>query len=80
MSALNPHLVITVKCAGPGCPNVRRESNHWFLITLERDSFFCRPYLPACGLGPLDLPVCGNSCAQKLLDRFLAGGYSGHQA
>jgi hypothetical protein len=31
----NPHLVTTVKCAAPGCTNVRREANHWFVILLS---------------------------------------------
>jgi len=68
----NPHLVMTVRCAGPGCTNVRRESNHWFLITVEHSKFICRPYIPALGLADVDEPACGQACAQKLLERFLA--------
>jgi hypothetical protein len=70
--AHNPHLITTVKCAGPGCANVRRESNHWFLLTFKEDKFICRPYLPAYGLRQSDQPVCGQACAQKLFERFLA--------
>lgn len=72
MRHFNPHLVLTVKCAGPGCVNMRRESNHWFLITIERGAFLCRPYLPGEELQPLDLPACGQACAQKVLERFFA--------
>ena len=68
----NPHVVTTVKCAGPGCTNVRRESNHWFLARLDHDRFICRPYVPARGLRQRDQPVCGQACAQKLFERFLA--------
>ncbi|HET9839673.1 MAG TPA: hypothetical protein VFR84_15710 [Candidatus Angelobacter sp.] len=68
----NPHLITTVKCAGPGCSNVRRESNHWFLIAVAAGRFICRPYLPEQGLKSSDQPVCGQACAQKLFDRFLA--------
>lgn len=68
----NPHLVITVKCAAPGCANVRREANHWFVITTEQQHFICRPYLSATSLRLADEPVCGQACAQKLLERFLA--------
>jgi len=69
----NPHLVTSVKCAGPGCSNVRRESNHWFLIAASSaGGFRCRPYVPRQGLKPSDQPVCGQACAQKLFERFLA--------
>jgi hypothetical protein len=72
MSALNPHQLTTIKCAGPGCAHVRRESNHWFLITIEHGSFLCRPYHSARDLRLFDFPACGQACAQKLLERFLA--------
>lgn len=73
MSTLrNPHLVVTVKCAGPGCTNVRRESNHWFLITIELGTFICRPFSSTIDLQEIDKPVCGHACAQKLLECFLA--------
>jgi len=68
----NPHVITTVKCAGPGCANVRRESNHWFLITVNHGRFMCRPYVSAQPLRRFDQPVCGQACAQKLLERFLA--------
>jgi len=68
----NSHLVITVRCAGPGCTNLHRESNHWFLITVEPDKFVCRPYVPSLGLTQTDEPACGQACAQRLLERFLA--------
>jgi hypothetical protein len=67
----NPHLVTTVKCAAPGCTNVRREANHWFVISVEQ-RFTCRPYSAAAGLRSTDGPVCGQSCAQKLFERYLA--------
>ncbi len=70
--ARNPHLITTVKCAGPGCVNIRRESNHWFLITVDRDKFTCRPYVSAQPLRQSDRPVCGQACAQKVFERFLA--------
>lgn len=68
----NPHLVMTVKCAGPGCANIRRESNHWFLITIEPGTFICRPFSSTTNLQDDDKPVCGQACAQKLLECFLA--------
>jgi len=71
-SSRNPHLVVTVKCAVPGCTNVRREANHWFITSVCDGRFFCGPYLPATGLSPIDEPACGQACAQKLLERYLA--------
>lgn len=68
----NPHLVTTVKCAAPGCTNVRREANHWFVTSSDRERFICRPYLPAVGLRSPDEPACGQACAQKLFERYLA--------
>jgi hypothetical protein len=67
----NPHLVITVKCAAPGCTNVRREVNHWFVTSAEH-RFICQPYSVTARLRPTDEPACGQSCAQKLFERFLA--------
>lgn len=67
----NPHLVTTVKCAAPGCTNVRREANHWFVTSVEQ-RFTCRPYSAAADLRPLDEPACGQACAQKLFERYLA--------
>lgn len=66
----NPHLVTTVKCAAPGCTNVRREANHWFVISIEQ-RFTCRPY-SAADLRSTDEPACGQACAQKLFERYLA--------
>jgi hypothetical protein len=67
----NPHLVTTVKCAAPGCTNVRRQANHWFVTSVEQ-RFTCRPFSDAADLQPLDEPACGQACAQKLFERFLA--------
>lgn len=67
----NPHLVTTVKCAAPGCSNVRRETNHWFVISAEQ-RFTCKPYSATGGLLFNDEPACGQACAQKLFERYLA--------
>ena len=71
-SLRNPHQVTTVKCAAPGCANVRREANHWFVISVVQGRFTCRHYSPAFTLRPIDEPACGQACAQKLLERYLA--------
>ncbi|HEY2497243.1 MAG TPA: hypothetical protein VGK24_09245 [Candidatus Angelobacter sp.] len=68
----NPYLVVTVKCAAPGCTSVRREANHWFVISIEQGRFTCCHYLPATALRASDVPACGQACAQKLFERYLA--------
>jgi hypothetical protein len=70
--ARNPHLVTTVRCAVPGCSNVRRDANHWFVTSVEGKRFICRHYLPDAELRSYDEPACGQACAQKLLERYLA--------
>ena len=68
----NPHVITTVKCAAPGCTNVRRQANHWFVTSVVRERFICRHFLPCAELRPTDEPACGQACAQKLLERYLA--------
>ena len=31
----NPYMVLTVRCAGAGCTNVRGHANHWFVTSVE---------------------------------------------
>jgi hypothetical protein len=61
----NPHLVTTVKCAAPGCTNVRREANHWFVISVEQ-RFTCSPYSATGDLRPADEPARSGVCAKTL--------------
>jgi|GEM_PF-1567982 hypothetical protein len=68
----NPHLVVTAKCAAPGCTNVHRDANHWFVTSIHQHRFVCRPYSPASALHLADEPVCGQACAQKLFEKYLA--------
>ena len=71
-SLRNPHLVITVKCAAPGCTNVRRDANHWFLTSVAQGRFTCCRFLPDIPMRVSQEPACGQACAQKLLERYLA--------
>lgn len=76
----NPYKVETVRCAGPGCANLRREINHWFVIGASKEAetgagtFYCRALDPGFAIGEKEQPVCGQACAQKLFEQFLAGG------
>jgi hypothetical protein len=81
----NPHMVRTVKCAHCGKP--RQEANHWFLLAVENGKFRCRPLAssvsavsvtilagtPGLRLRKAEEPACGQQCAQKLFERYLAG-------
>jgi hypothetical protein len=67
----NPWIVLTVRCAAPGCANIRGHANHWFVTSIEEGVFICRPYSPQFGLRDHHEPVCGQACAQKIFDRYL---------
>jgi hypothetical protein len=78
----NPHEIKTVKCAH--CGAVRQEANHWFVIVVTKGRFRCAPLLvpPTNGAGPrsktgrtlrkAEEPVCGQQCAQKIFEKYLA--------
>lgn len=79
----NPYEVKTVKCAY--CGTVRQEANHWFVITMTGSGFRCAPLKaqPSSGHGDATLtirrrlrkseqPACGQQCAQKVFERYLA--------
>ena len=62
----NPHLVTTVKCAAPGCTNVRREANHWFVTSADQ-RFTCRPYSATADLRSTDERACGRHVRKSYL-------------
>jgi hypothetical protein len=79
----NPHEIKTVKCAH--CGAVRQETNHWFVILVTKGRFRCAPLLVPLtigGTGPrsktgrtlrkAEEPVCGQQCAQKIFEKYLA--------
>jgi phage FluMu protein Com len=81
----NPHEIRTVKCAH--CGKVRQEANHWFVVAVEGGRFRCAPLGPIVskpdGVGTwpgrgrlrkIDEPACGQQCAQKLFEKYLASG------
>jgi hypothetical protein len=75
----NPYTVQTVRCAGPGCSNVRREANHWFVCALADSGsvwadgkvFVCFPFDVRRELDEHDQPVCGQACAQRLFESWM---------
>ena len=79
----NPHEVKTVRCAH--CGVVRQEANHWFVILVSGGSFCCSPLrgrltgtdagsqaLVGRRLRKSEEPVCGQQCAQKVFEKYLA--------
>src|SRR5258708_37171064 len=67
----NPYMVLTVRCAGAGCTNVRGHANHWFVTSVEEGVFVCRAYSSRISLREHDEPVCGQACAQKVFEKWL---------
>jgi hypothetical protein len=67
----NPHEVRTVKCAN--CGKHRQQTNHWFVTSVEREKFRCAPLDPKRRLRTCEEPACGQQCAQKLFETYLAG-------
>ncbi len=63
----NPYMVLTVRCAGAGCTNVRGHANHWFVTSVEEGVFVCRAYSSQISLREHDEPVCGQACAHLRL-------------
>ena len=59
------------------CEREKLYSNHWFVVQQDESGFHIHPWLWAIGLDVLDDEgmeyVCGQVCAHKLLDQFLAG-------
>lgn len=60
----------TIRCAGPNCEQVRRDTNHWFVVVNSPAGFNCRP-MPIGELFPDEKPVCGQSCAVKLFEHWM---------
>jgi hypothetical protein len=69
----NSNIINTVICAGPGCHKTRIGSDPWFVTVIVRDVFTCQRYTPSRPLGCLEQPVCGQACAVRLFDSYLAG-------
>ncbi len=75
----NPFTQPTVRCAGPNCAHVRKEANHWFVVsTAELEppirAFTCFPFMADIELAEDEYPVCGQQCAQKMLEKYLQIG------
>lgn len=68
----NTFTVQTIRCAGPGCSNLRRDDDLWFATTVQDGTFVCRPYFPTPLPQGLEKPVCGQACALRVFDQYLS--------
>lgn len=68
----NPFAVQTVRCAGPNCEAIRKEVNHWFVVSTVAGRFIAEPFESWEDLSANDHPVCGQACAQKLFEQYLS--------
>lgn len=76
----NPYVTPQFRCAGPNCEAVRKASNHWFVIWPGAGGVFhCAPLslfqYPDELLSDMK-PVCGQACAQKIFEQYLANAAS----
>ena len=66
----NPHIINTVACAV--CGKLRGPNNHWYVVIAdEAVGFLARLYPTDRILMTLEMPVCGQQCAQKKLEGWL---------
>ena len=78
----NPYISTVVHCAGPNCDQVKKFTNHWFMCRMivgsDRaggvDGRFLIETWNDNTLSQEDniLPLCSESCASKMLARFLS--------
>lgn len=61
----------TVKCDGPGCDQIRRDVNHWFICWRESDRFMIAPWNNSLARELDVLHACGSACVLKLVAAFL---------
>jgi hypothetical protein len=66
----NVGVTVQVTCDGPGCNAVRSDVNHWFVVNMAGECFCCEQFYPRYKLGKRDHVVCGQRCAQKLLEKY----------
>jgi hypothetical protein len=78
----NPFTAPVIRCAFPNCEHIRKEANHWFVVTTTdfgppKEAFVCFSYMAEIELDDDEFPVCGQQCAQKMFERYLQIGRLG---
>jgi hypothetical protein len=69
--AENESTIRTVRCSAPGCEEIRREVNGWFLCYVENGMFLSHPYIPGVALKSNQGVACGQAHAGKLYESYL---------
>lgn len=80
MTLPNPFLKVEIRCAVPGCNQIKKQTNHWFVVRRVMQSYPDKNLIFSVfrfddGLlrkYPESLPVCGQACLQKLTSHFLS--------
>jgi hypothetical protein len=69
----NPHIQSTITCAAPNCGQLKRETNHWLIMIASpsRGNLTVFSWQPDILGRPDALPLCGESCASKMLSIWM---------
>ena len=62
----------TIRC--DVCQIAKKETNHWWVAALRNDRVLTIRPMTAKGNASVSLDLCGQACAHKLLDRWMATG------
>lgn len=63
-----------IRCKGPNCPEIKRDTNHWFVVSPEDRSYFlCIPFDPKKPERKGWRTVCGQGCVAKLTSVWMTG-------
>jgi hypothetical protein len=69
----NPYLQPIVRCAGPNCGQIKRETNFWYIVRIFSDQFILNTWNWEL-LASYDnaAPLCSEACASKMLSKFMS--------
>lgn len=69
----NPHIRPMVICAAPNCGKVKQMTNHWLIMVSNPRYGNCTffTWQPDILGRPDALPLCGESCASKMLSLWM---------
>lgn len=66
------HIQLVIHCAGPNCDKTKAASNHWFICHVT-DRFLLKPWDDDAVFQEDNvLPLCSDSCAIRMLSRYLS--------
>jgi hypothetical protein len=66
--------LVTYKCDGEGCESIKKEVNHWWVVTPSDRAFSVRPMkIEESELAVNAITMCSESCVSKALSRWMQG-------